>query len=64
MKKELEIMIPAVFLGCSIKKAVFYVHGQEDGRRSGSIPQMWAWLFWLVVLSVDLPKHGERVNGQ
>ena len=64
MKKELEINgIPAVLWGVPSRKLYFYVHGQGGCKEEAAVFADVACCFGWQVLSVDLPKHGERVTG-
>ena len=64
MKKELEINgIPAVLWGVPSRKLYFYANGQGGCKEEASVFADVACCFGWQVLSIDLPKHGERVNG-
>ena len=64
IKKELEINeIPAVLWGVPSRKLYFYVHGQGGRKEEAAVfADVVCNLGWQV-LSVDLPKHGQRING-
>ena len=64
IKKELEINeIPAVLWGVPSRKLYFYVHGQGGCKEEAAVfADVVCNLGWQV-LSVDLPKHGQRING-
>ncbi len=63
IKKELEIKgIPAILWGISSRKIYLYVHGQGDCKEEAEIFAEIACRLGCQVLSMDLPKHGERIN--
>ena len=64
IKKEFEINeIPAVLWGVPSRKLYFYVHGQGGCKEEAAVfADVVCNLGWQV-LSVDLPKHGQRING-
>jgi alpha-beta hydrolase superfamily lysophospholipase len=64
-KKELQIKgIPAVLWGAPSRKLYFYVHGQGGCKEEAAVFAEVACRFGWQVLSVDLPKHGERIEGK
>lgn len=64
IKKELKINgIPAVLWGISSRKIYLYVHGQGGCKEEAEIFAEIACRFGYQVLSMDLPEHGERING-
>lgn len=64
IKEELAINgIPAVLWGISSRKIYLYVHGQGGCKEEAKVFAEIACRFGLQVLSMDLPEHGERING-
>ena len=64
IKEELAINgIPAVLWGISSRKIYLYVHGQGGCKEEAKVFAEIACRFGFQVLSMDLPEHGERING-
>ena len=63
-KRKLDINgIPAVLWGVPSKRLYLYVHGQGGCKEETAAFADVACRFGWQVLSMDLPKHGERING-
>jgi len=54
--------IPVVLWGVSSKKVYLYIHGQGGYKEEAEVFADIACRFGWQVLSMDLPKHGERIN--